>query len=581
MAMRFDGLRTADCGLRTTDYGLRTADYGLVTEIVTPTRDGVLLRADLHQPTGDTRRPVLLVRTPYGRQQYREDSLVVRAVERDYAVVVQDVRGRYGSGGDFDPYKREGADGYDTVEWIASQPWCNGRVATAGLSYPGAVQWLAAVEAPPHLVCAFPAMCFSSGRQFFYFGGAFDMSWLPWTANNIAPDQRRRHNVPGAKTTREARAWFRQHGREALRRVPLRNPPSLEGVAPFYDEWLDHPDDGPYWEFANLERRYAQVRVPIFNFSGWHDEGYGPIGATTNYAGLRASAATAAARAPRLTIGPWVHGEPRPEARTVGELDFGPEAGLDYDLLVLDWCDLHVRGVDRGLGWQAPVRLFVMGANRWRDESTWPVPVTPHTLYLRAGGRLTPEMPAPAEAADGYLYDPNDPLEDPHYDDGLGPHDQRALESRRDVLVFSTPPLDEDVEIVGRIEFRLWVASSATDTDFFCRLLDVDRDGAVWNLMSPTLEVLRAKYRHDEARPELLTPGQPVELTLRLGLTAHRFLRGHRIRVHVTSSFFPHLDRNPNTGRSSAVEARLVPARQTVFHDEGRPSRVVLPVSTG
>jgi putative CocE/NonD family hydrolase len=537
-----------------------------------------VLRADLHSLPGDERRPVLLIRTPYGRHNDRGQSLVLKAVERGYAVVVQDVRGRYGSDGAFDPYRHEGRDGFDTIEWIAAQPWSNGRVATAGLSYPGAVQWLAAVEAPPHLVCAFPAMCFSSGRQFFYFGGAFDLSWLPWTANNIAPDDRRRRNVPGPRTTREARAWWREHGRDALGRVPLRDHPLLEEVTPFYDEWLDHPDDGPYWDFANLERRYAAVTIPIFNFSGWHDEGYGPVGATRNFAGLRTHAATDAARAPRLTIGPWVHGDPKPSTRTVGDRDFGQAAGLDYDALVLDWCDLHVRGIDRGLRAAAPVRLFVMGSNRWREDTTWPMPSTPRTLYLRAGGRLSPEAPAAAEAPDRYVFDPNDPLEDPHFDAGLGAHDQRAIESRGDVLVFSTPPLDEDLEVIGTIEFRLWVASSAPDTDFYCRLLDVDRDGIVWNLMSPTLEVLRAKYRNGEDDPEYLVPGQPVELVFRLALTANRFLRGHRVRVHVTSSFFPHLDRNPNTGRPSAIESRLVPARQVVFHDAARPSRVILPI---
>ncbi len=548
------------------------------SDIATPVGDGVVLRGDLHVAPGEPRRPVLLIRTPYGRQQYHDDSMVAKAVERGYAVIVQDVRGRYESPGSFDPYKHEGRDGYDTIEWIAAQPWSNGPVATAGLSYPGAVQWLAAVQTPPHLVCAFPAMCFSSARQFFYFGGAFDLSWLPWTANNIAPDDRRRRNAGGPQTTRDARAWWREHGRDALRRVPLRGHPLLQGVTPFYDEWLDHPDDGPYWDFAELERRYPAVQVPVFNFSGWHDEGYGPVGATCNFAGLRAHGGSAAARQPRLVIGPWVHGEPTPQTRTIGDRDFGAAAGLDYAALVLDWCDLHVRGVDRGLQSQPPVRLFVMGANRWRTEQTWPVPSTPRALYLRAGGRLTQDLPQDREAPEQFVFDPNDPVEDPHGDAGLGPHDQRAIEARQDVLVYSTPRLDEDIEIVGSVEFRLWVASSAPDTDFYCRLLDVDRDGVVWNLMSPTLEVLRAKYRNGEEEPEYLVPGRPVELVFRLARTANRFHRGHRIRVHVTSSFFPHLDRNPNTGRPSAIETTLVPARQVVFHDAGRPSRVILPV---
>jgi putative CocE/NonD family hydrolase len=318
--------------------------------------------------------------------------------------------------------------------------------------------------------------------------------------------------------------------------------------------------------------------VPIFNFSGWHDEGYGPIGATRNFAGLRANGGTPGARQPRLVIGPWVHGEPKPETRKVGDRDFGEAAGLDYDALVLDWCDLHARDVHHGLQSEPPVRLFVMGANRWRTETTWPVPSTPRTLYLRAGGGLTSDPPADDETPARYVFDPNDPVEDPHFDAGLGPHDQRAIEARADVLVFSTPPLDEDLEVIGSVEFRLWVASSAPDTDFYCRLLDVDRDGVVWNLMSPTLEVLRAKYRNGEEVPEYLVPGQPAELVFRFALTANRFLRGHRIRVQVTSSFFPHLDRNPNTGRPSAIESRLVPARQLIFNDAGRPSRVILPV---
>jgi putative CocE/NonD family hydrolase len=550
----------------------------MAVDVNTPLRDGTLLRADLHAASPEDRRPVLLIRTPYGRQQYRDDSIVAEATRRGYAVVVQDVRGRHDSAGAFDPYTQEGADGYDTIEWIASQSWSNGRVATAGLSYPGAVQWLAAVETPPHLVCAFPAMCFSSARQFFYFGGAFDLSWLSWTASNIAPDDRRRHRVPGAQTTREARAWWRRHGRAALKRVPLRGHPALAGVTPFYDEWLDHPDDGPFWEFAEIEPRHDRVHVPTFNFSGWHDEGYGPIGATRNFAGMAARGATAAARRPHLMIGPWVHGVPGHDTGVVGDRDFGAAAGLDYDTLVLDWCDLHARGVDRGIGAAPRVRLFVMGANRWHEGNAWPVPSTPRPLFLRRGGRLTLEAPDDGEPAERYVFDPNDPVEDPHFDAGLGPHNQASLERRSDVLSFSTAPLDDDLEVIGAIEFRLWVASSAPDTDFYCRLLDVGPDGAAWNLMSPTLEVMRAKYRHGEEMPELLVPGEPVELVFRLGLTANRFLRGHRLRVHVTSSFFPHLDRNPNTGRPSAIESTLVPARQTVFHDASRPSRVILPV---
>ena len=550
----------------------------ILENIATAARDGVTLAGDLYQPDHDERRPVILIRTPYGKQGYREDSLVRKAVERGFAVFVQDVRGRYASAGEFDPYRQDGRDGSDTVEWAAGQPWCNGRVGTSGLSYPGAVQWLLAVEAPPHLACIFPAMCFSSGRQFFYFNGAWDMSWIPWTANSIAPDLRRRANLPGPKTVREARDAWRREGTAALRHVPLDALPLLKGVTPFYFDWLDHPDDGSFWEFADIEAKHDRVRVPSFNFSGWHDEGYGPIGAARNFAGMRRRGATEAARQTRLVIGPWTHGEPTAASTRVGDRDFGAAAGLDYDALVLDWCDWHLRGIDRGIAQAPPVRVFVMGANRWRESREWPLPgTTPRTLHLRAGGRLTADAPAAAEPADRYTYDPNDPVEDPHYAAGLGPHDQRALEARRDVLAFTTEPLPDDLQVIGHVEVRLWIASSAPDTDFFARLLDVEPDGAAWNLMSPTLEVMRARYRVDEREPELMEPGRPYELVLRLGMTGNLFRKGHRIRLHVTSSFFPHLDRNPNTGRPVPHEGRLVTARQTVFHDAGRPSRVILP----
>jgi uncharacterized protein len=553
------------------------------------TRDDVTLRADVWgisgarsaagaPSPGTDPKPALLIRTPYDKDRSRSDSLVSDAVRRGYAVVVQDVRGRYASGGEFDPYRQEGRDGYDSIEAIAAQPWCNGRVAMAGLSYPGAVQWLAAIQAPPHLACIFPAMSFSSGRQFFYFAGAFDLSWIPWTANNIAPDERRRRNLPGPRTGSEARAVWRAGGRAAMRHVPLATLPLLQDATPFFFEWLDHPDDGSYWEFADIESRHDRVAVPAFNFSGWHDEGYGPIGAIRNFVGVRARGATKEARGSRLLIGPWTHGEPTLGSTRVGDLDFGRAAGLDYETLVLDWCDFHARRVQRGPVDPA-VRVFVMGANRWRTADTWPLPgTTTKTLHLRAGGRLTAESPTEDVSADRYVYDPANPVDDPHYEKGLGPHDQRSLERRPDVLVYATPPLDEEVEVVGHIEIRLWVASSAPDTDFVARLLDVDEDGAAWNLMSPTLEIQRARYRLSERDPDFLTPGDPVEMTFRLAVTANLFKRGHRIALHVTSSFFPHLERNPNTGRNPAHESRLVAAHQVVFHDAGRPSRILLPV---
>lgn len=555
------------------------------TNLETRMRDGIVLRGDLYRPAADAeRRPLLLERTPYGKGEGRAPgNFIQKALARGYAVFVQDVRGRYASDGVFDPYRQEGRDGYDTVEWIATMPWSNGRVGTYGISYPGATQWLLAVEAPPRLGCMFPSMTFSSAREFFYFGGAFDMSWLPYLIQNIAPDIRRRLNLPVPPGAAD-RAGRDALAKAALWHVPLNSVEALKDACPFYFEWLDHPDDGDYWAYANIEAMYHKVTVPAFNFSGWHDEGYGPNGAVRNFVGARANGATPAARRPRLMIGPWTHGG---QTRThFGERDFGPAAAIQYDELVLDWSDLHLRGIDTGrLSSQPPVRVFTMGTNRWRDADEWPIPGTRHEeWFLRTGGRLATERPAAADAPATYTYDPNDPVVDPHggqYAGVLGPFDQKDIGQRKDVLVYTSDPLTDDLEVTGNIEIRLWIASSAPDTDFHVHVLDVEPDGHAWNLMSPTVAVMRARYRNDERHPELMTPGQPYELTFRLPITSNCFQRGHRIRAHVTSSFFPHLDRNPNTGRPVPAEGRLVPARQTVFHDAGRPSRVILPVVPG
>lgn len=544
-------------------------------------RDGIVLRGDLWRPDGDERRPVLLQRTPYGKGDGRTPgTFIQKALARGYAVFVQDVRGRYASDGDFDPYRQEGRDGYDTVEWIATQRWSNGRIGTYGLSYPGATQWQLAVESPPHLACIFPAMTYSSAREFFYFGGAFDMSWLPYLLQNIAPDIRRRLNLPVPPGS-EDRAGRDAAAKAALWHVPLNDVPELKDSCPFYFEWLDHPDDGDYWDYANIEAKYDKVTVPAFNFSGWHDEGYGPNGAVRNFTGARTKGGAAAAREARLMIGPWTHGG---QSRSrFGERDFGPAAAIQYDELVLDWNDLHLRGVDNNQFSSEPrARIFTMGSNRWRTSDEWPIPGTRHqSWFLRADGRLATEAPGAAEAPDAYTYDPADPVVDPHggaYSGVLGPFDQNDVGKRKDVLVFNSEPLSEDLEVTGNIEIRLWISSSAPDTDFHVHVLDVEPDGRAWNLMSPTVAVVRARYRNDERHPELMTPGRPYELTFRLPITSNCFLRGHRIRAHVMSSFFPHLDRNPNTGRPVPAEGRLVPARQTILHDASHPSRLILPV---
>jgi hypothetical protein len=558
-------------------------------DVEVPMRDGVILRADLYRPAAEGRYPTLVYRTPYGKHDLLEgEPTITRAAHAGYAVLVQDVRGRYRSDGEFRPYQQEGKDGYDTIEWAAAQPWSNGRVGTFGLSYPGAVQWLAAMEAPPHLAAIFPAMTFATGRHFFYAGGMWDHSWIKWIAAYIAPDERRRRKLPGAKSYAESEKEWAVHKWEWQRFTPLREFPLLKAVAPWYYEWMEHPDDGPYWEFADVVKAHPRIRVPAVNFTGWYDNNYGPAGALANFTGMRERAATEEARrGQRLIVGPWGHGDPS-EARTaLGELDFGLSATLDYYGLVLRWHDRWLKGIRNGIDEGAPVRIFVMGENAWRDENEWPLARTRYTdWFLRGGGkangaagdgRLAAEPPAGEEPADRYVHDPADPVTLENWEK-WGPFDRSQLLKRPDVLVYTSEPLAEDTEITGPIRVELWVTSSAPDTDFLVMLHDLHPDGRSYNLLPLEAGAMRARYRGSEAAPEMLKPGEPARLVIGGMATSNLFRAGHRIRLEVASSRFPALDVNPNTGEPFGTSKRGVPARQAVLHDDAHPSKVTLPV---
>ena len=279
-------------------------------DVSIPMRDGVALRADIYRPAGGGPFPVLVFRTPYGKHYAAEsDRVHLKAVARGYAVVLQDVRGRYASDGIFEPYRHEGEDGYDTIEWAAAQPWSTGRIGTYGLSYPGAVQWLAAMEAPPHLIAMAPAMTFSSPRRFFYMNGIFDSSWLPWIYQYVAPDARRRLGLPDDG---DAEKKWPAVAQEYQSWLPLRDLPWLRQEAPYYFEWLAHPPEDPWWDWAELRGRYGRVSAAVLNLSGWFDDAYGVEGATTNFNGLVQARKGEARSRTQLVIGPWVHGVPSP-----------------------------------------------------------------------------------------------------------------------------------------------------------------------------------------------------------------------------------------------------------------------------
>ena len=564
-------------------------DTTAITEhdVAVPMRDGTILRADVHRPRGRGPFPVLVYRTPYGKEAAARDYTTVQhAVARGYAVVVQDVRGRYRSAGTFEAYRQEGPDGYDTIEWAAAQPWSNGNVGTYGLSYPGAVQWLVAIESPPHLKAMVPAMTFASPRQFFYSGGAWDLSWAGWVWDNIAPDLRVRLNATGPRTESEARAAWERESKRVLAQRPLLELPDFNGIAPWFYEWMRREPTDAWWDFAELSGRYARTTAAVLNLSGWHDEAYGPHGATNNFMGLVESRRGEPSARTALLIGPWVHGVAATARTRSGQREFGTAARIDYDEVVLRWMDHWLKGTANGVDRDPAVRVFVMGANEWRVGDRWPLPgIVPETLWFAAGGRLERTAPAalPANgraggaAVSSFVSDPRDPVRDP-YDAAYGAHDFRALAARRDLLTFETAPFTQAVEVIGAMTAELQLETDARDVDVYVKVLDVAPDGTAYNLMSPGLEVLRASYREPARGRQLLEPGRTYSLRLGDLLTANRFLAGHRLRVHILGAFQPHFSLNPQTGDSERTSAALRRARITLRHDATHQSRLVLPV---
>jgi uncharacterized protein len=536
-----------------------------------PMRDGVVLRADVYRPQGAGRFPAIVYRTPYDRSSPLIPPAAVdpeRAAAAGFALVVQDVRGRYDSEGDFYTFAHEGQDGYDTVEWIARQQWCDGAVGMAGRSYGAAAQWLAAGEQPPHLRAIAPVVI---GADFFdnwvYQGGAFQLGFnLFWALLMFSPKESRR---PDAH----------------YRHLPLRELPILKSIPAgrFYFDWLEHSRYDDYWARFAIEPRHPRVLVPALNVGGWYDVFLG--GTLANYAGMRASAGSSEARAgQRLVIGPWAHGSTYgsyPDHRFDA---FGGRDDFDLDGAQLEFFRTHVkREPAEDL---SPVRIFVMGRNRWRDEDDWPVARARATpWFLRAAGALEPEGPAD-EPPDEYVYDPDDPaptvggptsLPAPMLRTNAGPLDQRRVEERADVLTYTSSPLRRALEVTGPLELVLWAATSAPDTDFVAKLSDVSPDGFSRILAEG---ILRARFREGLDREVPVEPGRPLEYRIDLVATSNVFLAGHRIRVAITSSSFPRFDRNPNTGRELGVDGPgdLRAASQTVFHDAARPSRLVLPI---
>jgi len=483
------------------------------------------------------------------------------------------VRGRYRSEGSFEPYRHEAEDGYDTIEWAAHQPWSNGKIGTFGLSYPGAVQWLAARERPPSLRVMVPAMTFSNPESFWYSGGVWDGSWLDWIWYNIAPDLRVRMGQPGPRTG-ELAASTADTAIPRLRALPLAALPDFRIVAPWYYEWMRHPPRDPWWSWAELRGRYEGVSAGVLNLSGWFDEPYGPAGAVENFAELLAAGA---GNRTGLIIGPWTHGVGSTRSTRAGDRDFGPDAAIDYDAVVLNWLDRFLKS--EGDSASRPLRVFVMGSNRWRYLASWPPEGQhPDTLRLAAAttaalnGRLL--VTSRATGASRMRSDPSRPLTDP-FTGVAGAHDYRSLAGRGDLLVFETRPLVQPLEIIGNVQAEIEVSATVPDFDLWLQLYDVAPDGTAWNLSSFGTALVRASYREGGPQRSLVRPGSSVTLRMNRMVTANRFVPGHRIRVTLSAAFEPWFSRNLQTGALEFDSTRTRAGTITVHHPG---SRLILPV---
>jgi uncharacterized protein len=565
------------------DVGPRN-DIRMENRVPIRMRDGVTLYADIYRPVGEGRYPVLLSRTPYSTERFPTayDAAVYFA-QRGYVYVFQDIRGRHESEGRWEPFFDDEKDGVDTVEWAAKQPWSTGKVAMQGGSYLGQNQWRAAQAGAPGLVTIFPMVASTSlYHDWITLNGgwrlSFNFGWGPVRQESRIMQNPGPHTIPGLRAI---------HYDDVQFHLPLNTMQKLVGRnAKFYDDWLAHPDYDAYWKPLNSEELFEKITIPVHTLGGWFD--IFSQGTLRGFVGMsHKGGSDTARRMSHIVIGPWGHGP----SQKFGAIDFGPEANVDALPLQLRWYDYFLKGIDNGLASEPPVKLYVMGRNEWVYEREYPLARTEYKpLYFASGGnangnrgngRLTWEKPAGPSGSDTFRYDPDDPVPSLGGNNccgtptPAGPMDQRPIEGRRDILLYTSDFLTDEVEATGPVKVVLYASSDAVDTDFVAKLVDVYPDGTSYNMAEG---ILRARYRDSLSKPTLLTPGQVYKMEIDLVGTSVAFRKGHRIRVHVTSSHFPQFDRNPNTGAAFGTTDKVKVAQQTVYHDAERPSHIVLPV---
>jgi uncharacterized protein len=556
-----------------------SAEIIVESDVAVPMRDGTVLRADVYRPASGP-APTLIERTPYSKDHLVGTIFVMnpmRAAKAGYSVVVQDVRGRFKSDGDFYPFVNEAEDGYDTVEWAAEQLWSTGKVGMFGSSYMAAAQWQAAKARPPQLrtITPFQASAdYRDGRS--YRGGAFEVGSLL----SIALYALGSGNLAKLAATERREVWGQLRGAldditNSSRRVmeDRFEGTSIPGAIPYFFDWLDNDGPGAYWDRIDVTKHYENIDLPVLHVSCWFDQFL--VGTLRNYLGMRERAATEHARANQhLFIGPWGHYAPRTAllgTARIGDLDLGVSAATDLDALLISWFDRWLKDDAPGERPIAPVRYFVTGSNTWHNAHEWPPPAaTTHELFLRGAGRLAEDPPTGDEAADTFVHDPAEPVPtvggahlvlESSFPQGAV--DQRDVEGRGDVLVYTSDELAAPLDVIGFVRAHLAVASTATCTDFDVTVSDVHPDGRSLKICDG---ILRTSVS-----------SQPAWIDVDLGAVGHRFVTGHRVRVRIASSNFPRYDLNPNTGRRWG-DGEAVAATQTVLHDAAHPSCVGLPV---